>query len=190
LQRWFPEVFEKYRVLSVFDVLKEYLETERIKVDQSLHQELTTLHDPCNYGRKSQRAFGQAYFEEPRWILQQCCEHVVEMSPNRMDNFCCGGGGGTWAMPYDQERVFYGRVKAKQIKDTGAKVVVAPCHNCRDQIMKSLTKEYGLDVETKYLWELVAESLIVEPWGSEDIEAAHALRDAQYERDGIDLDAE
>jgi len=93
-------------------------------------------------------------------------------------------------MPYDQERIFYGRVKAKQIKDTGAKVVVAPCHNCRDQIMKSLTKEYALDIETKYLWELVAESLIVEPWSTEEIEAAHTLRDGQYERDGIDLDAE
>jgi len=93
-------------------------------------------------------------------------------------------------MPYDQERIFYGRVKAKQIKDTGAKMVIAPCHNCRDQIMKSLTKEYDLDIETKYLWELVADSLIVEPWSEEEIQKAHELRDAQYERDGIDLENE
>jgi Fe-S oxidoreductase len=55
-------------------------------------------------------------------------------------------------------------VKAKQIKDTGAKLVITPCHNCRDQIMKSLRKEYDfMDVEVKYLWELVADSLIIEP---------------------------
>ncbi len=93
-------------------------------------------------------------------------------------------------MPYSDERIYYGRVKAKQIKDTGAKIVVAPCHNCRDQIMKSLTKEYNLGVETKYLWELVAESLIVEPWNEEEVGKAHALRDAQYERDDVVLEEE
>ena len=69
-------------------------------------------------------------------------------------------------------------------------MVIAPCHNCRDQIMKSLTKEYDLGIETKYLWELVADSLIVEPWNEEEIERGHALRDAQYERDEIVLDEE
>ena len=52
---------------------------------------------------------------------------------------------------------------AKQIEDTGAKLLIAPCHNCRDQIMKSLLKEYDMkDVEVKYLWELVADSLVIE----------------------------
>ncbi len=60
------------------------------------------MHDPCNYGRKGQKAFGHGYFEEPRWITQQCCEHYVEMYPNRMNNFCCGAGGGAWAMPYNK----------------------------------------------------------------------------------------
>ena len=91
-------------------------------------------------------------------------------------------------MPYSEERIFYGRVKAKQIKDSGAEMVIAPCHNCRDQIMKSLNKEYDLGVEVKYLWELVADSLIVEPWSEEEIAKARELRDAQYERDDIDLE--
>ena len=93
-------------------------------------------------------------------------------------------------MPYEAERIYYGRVKAKQIRDTGAKMVVAPCHNCRDQIMKSLNKEFDLGIEVKYLWELVADSLIVEPWSEEDINKARELRDAQYERDGIELEEE
>jgi len=159
-------------------------------VDNSIHEELTTVHDPCNYGRKSQKAFGKAYFDEARWITRQCCEHFVDMDPTGMNNFCCGGGGGAWAMPYSNERIFYGRVKAKQIKDTGAKMVVAPCHNCRDQIMKSLNKEFALGVEVKYLWELVADSLVVEPWSEEEIQKAHELRDAQYERDDVVLDEE
>lgn len=93
-------------------------------------------------------------------------------------------------MPYEAERIYYGRVKAKQIMDTKAKMVIAPCHNCRDQIMKSLTQEFDLGIETKYLWELVADSLIIEPWSEEEIKKANELRDAQYERDEIDLDQE
>jgi Fe-S oxidoreductase len=85
------------------------------------------------------------------------------MHPNRRNNYCCGGGGGAWAMPYAAERIYYGRVKAKQIKDTGAELLIAPCHNCRDQIMKSLRQEYDfMDVEVKYLWELVADSLVID----------------------------
>lgn len=112
------------------------------------------------------------------------------MYPNRMNQFCCGGGGGAWAMPYTEERIYYGRVKAKQIMDSGAKLVIAPCHNCRDQLMKSIVPEYKLGVEIKYIWELVADSLVVEPWSEEEIKKAREERDAQYERDGIDLEEE
>ena len=56
--------------------------------------------------------------------------------------------------------------------------------------LKGLTKEFDLGIETKYLWELVADSLIVEPWSEEEIKKANELRDAQYERDDIDLEDE
>jgi hypothetical protein len=69
-------------------------------------------------------------------------------------------------------------------------MVVAPCHNCRDQLMKSLDKEYDLKVEVKYLWELVSESVVVEPWNEEEVKKAHELRDAQYERDEIVFEEE
>ena len=94
------------------------------------------------------------------------------------------------ALPYSDQRIYYGRVKAQQIRDTEAKLVIALCRNCRDQILKGLTKEYGIDIETKYLWELVADSFIVEPWSEEEFQGAHELRDAQYERDGIDIEEE
>jgi len=43
-------------------------------------------------------------------------------------------------MPYDEERLAYGSMEADQIKATGAEIVVAPRYNCRDQIMKGLSK--------------------------------------------------
>lgn len=50
-----------------------------------------------------------------------------------------------------------------------------------------MTRECTLDIKTKYLWELVANSLVVDPWSEEEIKKADELRDAQYERDEIDL---
>ncbi len=63
--------------------------------------------------------------------------------------------------------------------------------------MKGLGKEHkegrmdmGNYQETLYLWELVANCLVYEPWSEAEIEAGHALRDAQFERDGVELDEE
>ena len=63
--------------------------------------------------------------------------------------------------------------------------------------MKALGKEHkegrmdmGNYKETLYLWELVSLCLDYEPWSQEEIDKAHADRDAQFERDGIELEEE
>ena len=146
----------------------EYIDKDRIQLDGSIHTMKSTYHDPCNYGRKSMKAFGQAYYEEGRIITRAVCPDYEDMTPLGETNYCCGAGGGAWAMPFAPERVFYGRRKARQIQDTGAELVVAPCHNCRDQLMKSLNTEYDLNIEVKYLWELVADSLVVTEGSDEE----------------------
>lgn len=161
MNRWYPEALKEFKIATVFDLLLEYIEEGRIQLDTSIHKLPAAYHDPCNYGRKSLKAFGKAYFEEGRAVAKACCGDVRELNPNRNGAYCCGAGGGAWAMPYSDERVYYGRTKARQITESGAKLVLAPCHNCRDQIMKSLNKEYDLGIEVKYLWELVADSLIM-----------------------------
>lgn len=147
--------------MTVFDLLLEYINEGKIQLDKSVHDLPVVYHDPCNYGRKSLKAFGHGYFEEGRQVARACAEDLRELNPNRNGAYCCGAGGGAWAMPYADERVYYGRIKARQIEESGAKLVIAPCHNCRDQLMKSLNKEYDLNIEVKYLWELVADSLIL-----------------------------
>ena len=181
-------------MVSIFDLLKEYIESGRIKLDKTKIQHTYTVHDPCNYVRKSQIAFGDNYGEMSRWVAKQCIDESLyrEMCEDYMNNFCCGAGGCAWAMPYDEERLAYGKVKSDQIKDSGAEIVVAPCHNCRDQIMKGLPKvhDMGNYHETLYTWELVANCLVIEPWSEEEQAKAHAERDAQFERDGIELEEE
>ena len=93
--------------------------------------------------------------------MNQCLTNWVELYPNRQDQFCCGGGGGALTTGYNSERIMYGRKKMGQIRSSGAEMVVVPCHSCHSQI-DNLKEEYGMEtLEVKYLWELVADCLVI-----------------------------
>ena len=152
---------ERFGTYTVFDLLIKYIKEERIKLDKSKYNVLATYHDPCNYGRKAEKLFGYGYFDEPRWILDQCLENWVELYPTKRDQFCCGGGGGTMTTGYNEERIFYGRKKMEQIEAIGAQMII-PCHSCHGQI-NNIKKEYSMEnLEVKYLWELVADIMIMD----------------------------
>ena len=160
MNRWYPEVLREFKIVTLFDLLIEYLDQGRIQLNKPARAVTAAYHDSCNYGRKSLKAFGQDYFTEGRALTAACCDNIRELNPNRNSAYCCGAGGGAWAMPFSDERVFHGRMKARQIAESGADLIVAPCLTCRDQIMRSLVHEYDLDVDVKYMVQLVAESLI------------------------------
>lgn len=144
-----------FEVKSVLQVIAEYLEAGKIRLDPGRHPLPVTLHDPCNLVRLG------GVIEEQRVILRQAVTELVEMTPNRTQNFCCGGGGGQLAMTrYARRRLESGRIKADQIRATGAKVVAAPCHNCIDQLSE-LNKEYKLGIAVKSVCELVADALVL-----------------------------
>lgn len=61
---------------------------------------------------------------------------------------------------FKKRRMISGKVKAEQIKATGAKIVVTPCHNCFDQV-KDLNKEYELGVKVLSFKELICEMMVI-----------------------------
>jgi Fe-S oxidoreductase len=140
-----------------------YIRSGRIRLDRSRYRGVRACyHDPCNYGRKALRQFGRGYFREPRWIMDQCLDAWVDLHPRENLQICCGGGGGAMTTGYDEARVFYGRRKMEQIRTSGAEMVVVPCHSCHGQI-NAIKGHYGMaGLQVKYLWELVADLLIVE----------------------------
>jgi Fe-S oxidoreductase len=151
---WLGESYP-FPIRSILDLMDEYIASGRIKVDPARNPRPTTLHDPCNLVRHG------GVSEPQRRVLRRSVRQFVEMSPNRENNFCCGGGGGQLAMAaYKDRRIESGGMKAQQIRGSGASVVVAPCHNCIDQLME-LNKEYKLDVQIKTVAEMVAEALVV-----------------------------
>ena len=138
---------------SVLELLEEYLDAGRIKVDPGKNTERVTLHDPCNLVRWG------GISEPQRRILRRVVQDFVEMTPNRQNNFCCGGGGGMLSMSeYGERRVSSGRIKADQVRATGARIIATPCHNCADQLIE-ISKHYKLGTDIQAVVELVYSAL-------------------------------
>jgi Fe-S oxidoreductase len=85
------------------------------------------------------------------------------MSPKGVQNYCCGGGGGTVSV--DEIRKFRtevgGKRKAEQLRATGAEIVIAPCANCKKQL-REIIQDYGLPMEVKGLHDLIFTALETE----------------------------
>lgn len=142
-------------VRSILEVVAGYLRDGRIRLDPSKNPKVFTLHDPCNLVRLG------GIVEEQREILGRAVREFVEMHPNREKNYCCGGGGGQLAMTnFAKRRIEAGKIKADQIRETGAQIVATPCHNCIDQLME-LKKHYKLPIEIKTVCEIAADALVL-----------------------------
>jgi Fe-S oxidoreductase len=97
-----------------------------------------TLHDPCNYTRAG------GIIEQPREIIRACVEEFVEMTPNRQETFCCGGGSGLLMDEMMDIRLKLGQRKAEQVKALGRLDYLAvPCSICKAQL-PVVMKYYGM----------------------------------------------
>ena len=73
--------------------------------------------------------------------------------------WCCGGGGGLVAEPeLDEFRIKTGELKVEQIRNTGAKIVVSPCENCRLQL-DTLNEKYDMGVKITSMMDLVVDNM-------------------------------
>jgi Fe-S oxidoreductase len=129
----------------------------RIKIDPARKVKVpVTLQDPCNQSRSA------GLSQMLRELTRALCDDFRDMSPSREYNHCCGGGGGfiPQGPPYKKRRMASGKVKAEQIRATGAEMIIVPCHNCFDQI-NDLNKEYDLGCKVVSFKELIVESMIV-----------------------------
>ncbi len=140
---------------SVITMLN-YIKEGRIKVDKTRNTTPVTFHDSCNNARSC------GLVEEPRELLSLVTTDFREMYPNRYENYCCTGGGGAMSMSeYTPRRLKSAKIKADQLKATGAEIVVTSCHNCVDGL-SDLIKHYKLGMKVTQLVNLVANAVVVE----------------------------
>jgi len=143
----------------------EHIKEGKLKFDKSKNPQPVTYHDPCNFGRSCD------IVEDPREILKASCEDFREMTPNRGENWCCGGGGGLSAMDdiIDFRMEVSGTKKVEQIKDTGAQYVATACSNCKRQITQ-LIEHHKLGIELGGVHDMLSRSIIVNGKAADRVE--------------------
>ena len=153
----YPDGQPPVEIVHSIELLYEILRDGRIKIDPAKKlKKPVTYQDPCNVSRNG------GLSEIGRKLIDFLCDDYREMDPNRAYNHCCGGGGGILPMGPDFKsiRIANGRLKAEQIRSTGAEVVIAPCHNCFDQV-SDLGEEYDLGIQVVSFKELILEMMIL-----------------------------
>jgi Fe-S oxidoreductase len=142
-------------VINCMEYALQSLQNGKLKLRSDAITERVTYHDPCNIARSGW------IVDQPRELLRAFCKDFVDMTPNGKENYCCGGGGGIVSI--DEIRKFRtgpaGKIKAQQIRDTGAKYLVSPCANCKKQL-REICEDNGLDdVEVVGLHDLLLKAI-------------------------------
>lgn len=152
--KWWGEL--PFEITNVLEYTAGLVRDGALKFDRSANPDPVTYHDPCNFGRSC------GIVDEPRIIMKAACADFREMTPNRHLNWCCGGGGGLSAM--DEIRTFRmevsGKMKLKQIDETGAMFCAAPCSNCKRQLAQ-LVEHHSRDVVIGGVHDVVFRALVI-----------------------------
>lgn len=143
-----------YPVTNFMEYTLDCIRKGKITLDPDIITERVTYHDPCNIARSGW------IVEQPREILRSFVKNFVDMQPCGRDNFCCGGGGGLVSVDelHDFRMSVAGKVKAEQLRRTGADICIAPCANCKKQL-KELVDYYQVPCKIMGLHDLLLRAI-------------------------------
>jgi Fe-S oxidoreductase len=131
----------------------ELLRDGKLKIARKI-KEPVTVQDPCSIVRN--RGMGEML----RYILEQTCEDFRDVTPRLEHNYCCCAGAGVinYGPPWKFVRMEGGRTKIRQLKATGAKIIIAPCHSCHKTI-EEMIQYYKYDLHVMFVNELLVQTM-------------------------------
>lgn len=142
-------------VINIMEYTWQAWKQGRLKLNPDAITDKVTYHDPCNIARPGW------IVNQPRELIRAFCKNYVEMTPSGRNNICCGGGGGTVSI--DEIRPYRtgvgGKVKAEQIRATGARYCIAPCANCKKQL-RELMEDQKVNCEIVGLHDLLYKAIV------------------------------
>ena len=106
---------------------------------------IVTYHDPCHLGR------AQNLREEPRDIIKISGNATLKEMKNPC--LCCGLGGGLMYNNYELS-MDIARIKAENIRNSGAEIVATACPGCMIQLRDGLHR-FGVSAKVKHVIELL-----------------------------------
>ena len=141
-----------FKVQHILEVLEEFRQQGLLKTE-GMDRRRMTFHDPCQLVRRG------GVVEPQRNLMKMVASDFVEMEDAGKFNWCCGGGGGQSAIEEGEElRLKAFKRKKAQLEETGAKVLVTACANCRIVIEEGL-EHYQMNIPVVGLTETLAEHL-------------------------------
>ncbi len=120
-----------FQVYHHSQFLSRLIEERRLAPLSKLAQKIT-FHDPCYLGRHN------SVYEAPRDIVRiTAAKDPREMTRNRANSFCCGGGGGMSFIdePADKR---VNQERAREALTTGADLVAVACPFCMTMLEDGL----------------------------------------------------
>lgn len=150
----------KFELITIIELYARWIKQGKLKVNSDWNKDIGakfTVQDPCNIARKSG---SNKIVDDLRFVVKAVVgeENFIDTVPSRMNNFCCGGGGGALQAGFPDQRRAYGKIKFNQIMATGADYVIAPCHNCHGQI-EDIGHHYGGRYHVVHLWTIICLAL-------------------------------
>lgn len=150
----------KFELTTIIELYALWIREGKLKVNADWNKDIGakfTVQDPCNIARKSG---SNKIVDDLRFVVKTVVgeENFIDTVPSRMNNFCCGGGGGALQAGFPDQRRAYGKIKFNQIMETGADYVIAPCHNCHGQI-EDIGDHYGGRYHVVHLWTIICLAL-------------------------------
>ena len=152
-----PEIKMNFEVLHEVQYIYKIAEEGRLKLNPLMIK--VTYHDPCDLGRNSK------IYDEPRNLIKLIPGvEFIELENTKEYATCCGGGGNVEAVDVKLSEDI-ARIKAKEIIDSGADIVVTACQQCVRTIMQALKKENS-KIKVMDISELVLSSIQQNSTGS------------------------
>jgi Fe-S oxidoreductase len=144
-------MFPPIPVVHAIDFYHEIITQGKIKIAKKFDKPIT-VQDPCNVIRNA--GLGMKLRE----IMKATCSDFRDVEPRLGHNYCCAAGGGVinCGPPWKKDRVKGNKIKAEQLRATGAEYVVTPCHNCHSGI-EDILKEFNVHMHVIFFSELLVD---------------------------------
>lgn len=138
-------------LIHAVDFYHELITTGKLKIVRKFETPVT-VQEPCNIIR------GRGLGQKLREIIAATCSDFRPPEPDFEHNYCCGAGGGVinCGPQWKTSRVKGNSVKAEQLANTGAHIVITPCHNCHSGI-EDIISGYKLGMHVRFFSEILME---------------------------------
>lgn len=147
----YPQFGGNFEVVHHADFIKNLIDEGKIKPVKNLDEKLT-YHDSCYLGRYNN------IYESPREVVKSIPGVEYEDVENsRSTGRCCGAGGGRmWMEEHIGDRVNHMRLE--DLQEAKPQTIASACPFCMT-MMTDAARDKEVDIKTKDLAELIAESL-------------------------------